>query len=162
MSRADRRLGVALTLIALAWLWLVDNHVPEVPTEGEPGPRAVPFLLGILLAILGIAVALQPGPKGPGVHAESDVGRVPSGSPRRDGRIAVLTFAMLVVYAFVLDTVGFVASTVGLMVAALAGVLRMRRWVFIAVFAVAFSLGCWVVFNALLGIPLPRGVWVAW
>ena len=129
MSRVDRRLGATFVLVALAWLWLVDRHIPEVLTEGEPGPRAVPFLLGIVLAILGIALA---------------------------------TFALLVVYAFLLDRAGFVISTVALMVAALAGVLRIRRWLFVAAFAATFSFGCWIVFNTLLGIPLPRGAWVTW
>ncbi|OFW00348.1 MAG: hypothetical protein A3I61_07095 [Acidobacteria bacterium RIFCSPLOWO2_02_FULL_68_18] len=149
MSRVDRRLGATFVLVALAWLWLVDRHIPEVLTEGEPGPRAVPFLLGIVLAILGIALALEPGPKGPG-------------GTRRETGIALATFALLVVYAFLLDRAGFVISTVALMVAALAGVLRIRRWLFVAAFAATFSFGCWIVFNTLLGIPLPRGAWVTW
>ncbi len=42
------------------------------------------------------------------------------------------------------------------------GVLQMRRWGFIAGFTAAFALGCWTVFNTLLGIPLPRAVWTPW
>lgn len=75
--------------------------------------------------------------------------------------MAGAVFALLVLYVLLLDKAGFVISTAALMVAALTVVLRIRRWLFVAVFAVAFSIGCWVVFNSLLGIPLPPGTWIA-
>ena len=150
MPGVNRRLGVALVLIGLAWLWLVQYYIPQVPTEGEPGPRFVPFVLGVVLAVLGIALAVHPGP------------RVPVDPSRRETRIALATFAMLILYAFLLDRAGFVLSTAALMVAAVVGVLRIRRWLFMAVFAVAFPVGCWIIFDSLLGIPLPSGTWVAW
>ena len=154
-------LGVVLTLLALVWLWLVDNYIPAVASEGEPGPRALPFLLGIILAILGVAIA-----------AQKYVGRVPPSTSVRDaqadppanpptGRTAIATVALLLVYAFLLDKIGFISATAALMLTAMAGVLGMRRWVFMAVFALAFATGTWLVFNTLLGIPLPRDPWLA-
>ena len=150
-------LGVVLVLLAGVWLWLVDNYIPEIASEGEPGPRALPFLLGIILAILGIALATQ-----------KYVGRVPPSTSDRDAqadppttRTALVTFGLLLAYAFLLDTMGFITATAALMLAAMAGVLGMRRWVFMAVFAAAFAAGTWLVFNTLLGIPLPRDPWLA-
>ena len=150
-------LGLILTAVALLWLWLVDNYIPDVASEGEPGPRALPFLLGVLLAILGVALA-----------AQKYVGRVPPSTSVKDAkadppmtRTALATVAMLLGYAFLLDTLGFMTSTIILMLAAMAGVLGMRRWVFMSVFAAAFAAGTWLVFNALLGIPLPRDPWLA-
>ena len=160
-------LGVVLTLLALVWLWLVNTYIPAVASEGEPGPRALPFLLGVILAILGVALAVQPGPKGPGLHASGDVGRVPpstSGKAQADpptAHTAILTIALLLVYAFLLDKIGFISATTALMLTAMTGVLGMRRWVFMTVFAVAFATGTWLVFNTLLGIPLPRDPWLA-
>lgn len=149
---SHRLLGASLTLLALAWLWLVDNYIPEVPTEGEPGPRALPFLLGIILAILGVALAVGRVPPRTDIEPQAE----PPTAGRHELRIALATFAMLVAYAFLLDKLGFLLSAITLMAFAMAGILGMRRWLFIAGFAAAFSLACWVVFNVLLGIPLPR------
>ena len=159
-------LGVVLTLLALVWLWLVDNYIPDVATEGEPGPRALPFLLGIILAVLGIALAYQAYVG----RIPTYVGRVPASSGVREAqpdppsigwRVALTTVALLLGYACLLDTLGFITATAVLMLAAMAGVLGMRRWVFMAVFAAAFAAGSWLVFNTLLGIPLPRDPWLA-
>ena len=150
-------LGVVLTLLALIWLWLVNTQIPDVATDGEPGPRALPFLLGIILAILGVALA-----------AQTYAGRVPTSTSIKDaqadpplGRTAILTVGLLLGYAFLLDKAGFITSTAVLMLTAMAGVLGMRRWFFMTVFAVAFAAGTWLVFNTLLGIPLPRDPWLA-
>lgn len=153
----NRRLGAGLTLLALVWLWLVDNYIPPVATEGAPGPRAFPFLLGVILAILGVALAIQP----------DDAGRVP---PRTDDmrpqadppntRIAITTFALLIAYAFLLDKAGFVLSTIALIVLTMTVLLGIRRWLFVASLAVGFTFGCWVVFVSLLGVPLPGGSWM--
>ncbi len=158
-------LGVVLTLLALVWLWLVNTYIPAVASEGEPGPRALPFLLGIILAILGVALAAQK------YTAQKYVGRLPpstSGEAQADPpagppttRTAFATFGLLLAYAFLLDKIGFISATAALMLTAMAGVLGMRRWVFMTVFAVAFATGTWLVFNTLLGIPLPRDPWLA-
>ena len=145
----NRALGVSLTMVAIVWLWLVGTYIPDIPTEGEPGPRAFPFLLGGLLAILGVALTFQPGPEGPGLHAAGD-GR----------RLAVITFGLLIAYAFVLDKAGFIASTIALMIALMAGILGLRRWVLIGSLAVGFTVTCWAVFVSLLGVPLPGGSWM--
>ena len=150
-------LGVVLTLLALVWLSLVNAYIPAVASEGEPGPRALPFLLGIILAMLGVALA-----------AQGYVGRIPPSTSVKDAqadpptlRTAVATIALLLAYAFLLDKIGFISATAGLMLTAMAGVLGMRRWAFMAMFAVAFATGTWLVFNTLLGIPLPRDPWLA-
>jgi putative tricarboxylic transport membrane protein len=148
-------LGVVLTLLALVWLWLVDNYIPNVATEGEPGPRALPFLLGIFLAILGVALAYAGR-----VPASSSVRQAQPDRSSNEWRVALTTVALLLAYTFLLDKLGFITSTAVLMLAAMAGVLGMRRWVFMAVFAAAFATGSWLVFNTLLGIPLPRDPWL--
>lgn len=153
----NRGLGVSLTALAVVWLWLAATYIPDIPIEGEPGPRAFPFVLGIILAVLGIALALQP----------SDVGRVP---PRTGDKnpladppripIAIATVALVIAYAFLLDRAGFIISTIALIVVAMTGILGIRRWLFIGSLAVGFTLGCWVVFVSVLGVPLPGGSWM--
>ena len=152
-------LGVVLTLLALVWLWLVNTYIPAVASEGEPGPRALPFLLGIILAILGVALTLSR-TAGPPAGGDGSSSAEPA-LRTEGGRTAILTVALLLVYAFLLDKIGFISATAALMLTAMAGVLGMRRWVFMTVFAVAFATGTWLVFNTLLGIPLPRDPWLA-
>ncbi len=156
-------LGVVLTLLALIWLWLVNTQIPDVATDGEPGPRALPMLLGIILAILGVALALSR-TAGPPAGEDGSSSAEPAPRTQADpptARTALATFALLVAYAFLLGKIGFMSATAALMLAAMGGVLGMRRWVFMIVFAVAFAAGTWLVFSTLLGIPLPRDPWLA-
>ena len=152
---SPRILGASLTMVAIVWLWLVDTYIPDIATEGEPGPRAFPFLLGAILVVLGLALALSP-PADPA--ARPDEPSPPA--PALRTRVALTTFALLVAYAFLLDKAGFIATTIALMLALMAGILRLRRWVMIGGLAVAFTLACWVVFVSLLGVPLPGGSWM--
>jgi putative tricarboxylic transport membrane protein len=151
----NRALGVSLTMVAIVWLWLVSSYIPDVPTEGEPGPRAFPFLLGVILAILGVALALAP-PAGPPAGPDG----LSSAGPALRTRVALTTFALLVAYAFLLDKAGFIASTIALMVVLMAGILGLRRWALIGGLAVVFTIACWAVFVSLLGVPLPGGSWM--
>lgn len=149
----NRRLGVSLTVLAAVWLWLVATYIPDVPTEGAPGPRAFPFILGAVLAVLGIALALQSDDRGPVARPTRD----------QDGRpaaIALGTVGLLIAYAFLLERAGFIASTLLMVVAGTAGILGIRRWVLIGTLAVGFTAGCWVVFVLVLGVPLPGGTWI--
>jgi hypothetical protein len=150
-SGRDRLPGLVLLVAALVWVWLAYTRIPDTGSEW-PGPRGFPLLLGVVLAALGLALAAAPGSRTPDPGSRI-------GHP--DSAIAGATFLMLVLYAFLLDKAGFVISTVGLIAAALALVLRIRRRAFVAAFSVAFALACWVVFDSILGIPLPPGTWLA-
>ena len=186
LNRLDRWLGPSLTLLALAWLWLAYTYIPGARAEGEPGPRAFPVLLGMLLAGLGIVMTGTAFVSVRG-HVGGHVGRVLPPSPRlrrtaealaeagsdpanetippitrREAAFAATTFGILILYAFLLDKVGFVIATPIVIVLAMCGLLRMRRWVLVLSLAVGFTLGCWVIFDAVLGTPLPRGAWVMW
>jgi len=163
-SKIDRWLGTCLTLFALLWLWLVRTYVPDIRTEGEPGPRGFPLLIGVVLAVLGvilvvrsiIAVRLKPDTTYAG--GSETIARV----TRREAGFAGGTFALLILYAFLLDKVGFIVSTPIVTTLTMIGLLRMRKWLPILSVAIGFTGGCWLIFDALLGTPLPRGTWLMW
>ncbi len=158
LDRLDRWLGPSLTLLALAWLWLVYAYIPGARAEGEPGPRAFPILLGAVLAGLGAVMAVLALTSG---RRQSVAETTPSPT-RRETTLVAGIFGLLILYAFLLDKVGFVIATPVVIGLAMSGLLRMRQWVLVGSLAVGFTLGCWVIFDAVLGTPLPRGSWVMW
>ena len=171
LDRLDRWLGPSLTVLALGWLWLVYEYIPGARMEGEPGPRAFPVLLGIVLAGLGVVMTLQAlASAGLGRAAEATrsptrrertAGTTPSPTRRAAG-LAAGTFGLLVLYAFLLDKIGFAAASPVVIALAMYCLVRVRSWVLLGSLAVGFTLGCWVIFDALLGTPLPSGSWVNW
>jgi len=178
LDRLDRWLGPSLTLLALTWLWLANTYIPGARAEGEPGPRAFPILLGVGLAGLGGCMAVsawmsarpgraatQPASAGLAVHPSADRPAVAETIPsitRREATFAGSTFGLLILYAFLLDKAGFLIGTPVVIALTMGGLLRVRRWGLVLSLAVGFTLGCWVVFAAVLGTPLPRGSWVMW
>lgn len=155
--RLDRLLGPLLIVLSLGWLWLVYLYVPSSNTPGEPGPRSFPIGLGCALLLLGLAISLTDFARrreGDATAAKTDAKPLPLG---HELRIVLGTFGALVLYAFLMEKTGFLVSTPVVMVLTMAGLLRMRRWTFIALMASGVTLVCWLVFVFLLRVPLPSG-----
>lgn len=155
LDRVDRWLGPCLLVLAVVWLWLTFTYIPGARGEGEPGPRAFPVLLGIALLSLG------------GLVTASVFLRFPSKLPdetepatRREALIAAATFGLLMLYAFLLEKLGFAIATPIVVVLSMTGILRMRNWLLIAALAGGLTAVCWMFFAWLLKAPLPRGLWL--
>jgi len=165
MSRVDHRLGLALTLIACAWVWLVYTQIPDLGAEW-PGPRGFPLLLGVGLAVLGVwmLVVAPADPRSPIPDPGSPIPGSPFPDPRsrpHEAAVAAGTFGVLVLYAFLLEHAGFLIATPIVIVVTMTGLLRLRRWTTVLSLAAGFTAGCWMMFEA-LGTPLPRGSWIVW
>jgi len=154
LDRVDRWLGPCLALAGAAWLGLCYAYIPGARSEGEPGPRAFPLLLGVVLVALGVAVTwFAIAATGP-VEAEST-----EEPTRREMQIVASTFGLFMLYAFLLDKVGFLIATPAAVVLALHGILRTRAWIASLSLAVGLTGACWLFFVLLLKAPLPRGAW---
>lgn len=163
MSRVDRRLGLALTLIASAWIWLVYTQIPDSGVEW-PGPRGFPLLLGVVLAVLGVWMAAATAGPLRGTRPTYDEPGAPIPDPRsrpQEAAVAAGTFGVLVLYAFLLEHAGFLIATPIVIGVTMTGLLRLRRWMTVLWLAAGFTAGCWMIFEA-LGTPLPRGSWIVW
>jgi len=155
LDRVDRWLGPCLLVLAIVWLWLVFTFIPGARGEGEPGPRAFPVLLGMVLVLLGgFITASAFFPSASKKADETDR------ASRREVLIASATFGLLLLYAFLLEGLGFLIATPIVVVLAMAGILRMRNWLLIGALAGGLTAVCWMFFVWLLKAPLPRGLWL--
>lgn len=159
--RSDRWLGPLLSVLSTGWLLLAYLYIPASNTPGEPGPRAFPNVLGYALLTLGLVMTVS------GFARRRDAARTEakadadgaSSAVQHELRIVLGTFGLLVLYAFLMERTGFLVSTPIALVLGMAGILRMRRWRFIAGMSIGTTLVCWIVFAVLLRVPLPRGSW---
>ena len=152
-EKLDRTLGLVLVVTAVVWLWLAFTYIPGARTEAETGPRAFPVLLGVALAGLGVTMALLA--RTPGIEPVAPV-------TQREMVVVAGTIGVLVLYAFLLERVGFLIATPIALVLAMWGLVRARSVALIFGLAIGFTASCWAIFDALLGTPLPRGSWVLW
>lgn len=151
--RLDRWLGPCLTLLALIWLWLSYTYIPGARGEGEPGPRAFPIVLGATLLGLGLIISFMAWMR------KSPALTVKAVSSREAGLVAG-TFLLLMLYAFVMDKLGFLIATPLAVLLAMRGLLDMREWRFMLLFAAGITAICWLFFVKLLETPLPHGLWL--
>lgn len=155
LERLDRWLGPCLMLLAVIWLWLAYTYIPGARSEAEPGPRAFPILLGVVLLGLGAVITVSAlfASRRPGPREELPAVQ------RREVFIVTGTFVLLTLYAFLLEKAGFVVSTLLVVVIAMRGLLRNQSWVLTLAMAAGTTLFCWLLFAVLLEAPLPRGSW---
>ncbi|MFL9828248.1 tripartite tricarboxylate transporter TctB family protein [Rhodoplanes sp. SY1] len=140
----DAAVGLALalggvTLAVLAW------PIPR-GSLGNPGPGFMPFVLGLALVLLGLACAVR-------ALREHDGAAVVLVN-----RKTAVCLAMLLAAALAFIPVGFV-PTVAVMLSVLFAVLGGQPWWRAVLFGCGASLALDVVFEQLLGLGLPAGVW---
>lgn len=153
--RSDRWLGPLIMLLALLWLVLIYQYIPGSRGEGEPGPRAFPVVLGVVLLGLGVLItvsAVSTGRKAL-LYAEKP-------ATRREITIVAGTFGLLLLYAFLMETVGFLIATPVVILLTMVGILQMRNWFFMLLMTAGVTLGCWLFFVVLLKTPMPHGSWL--
>lgn len=156
LDRLDRWLGPCLMLFAVVWLWLAYQYIPGARSDAEPGPRAFPVLLGAALFGLGLMVTVSAllASRRPG-HSDDRVAAV----TRHEAFIVGGTFALLLLYAYLLERAGFLASTPIVVALAMRALLRRQSWTLTLLLAAGITFFCWLIFVVLLEAPLPRGTW---
>ena len=159
LDRLDRWLGPCLMVLAVIWLALAYAYIPGARSEAEPGPRAFPLLLGAALFCLGLLITVS---SFVATRLPDDARSVVARVTRHETFIVGGTFALLVLYAFLLEVAGFVLSTPIVVIVAMRVLLRRQPWVVTLSLAIGVTSVCWLVFVVLLEAPLPRGTWRWW
>lgn len=144
-GRVDRIVGASLLLFGLATG--LEASTFNVAFMTDPiGPKALPWFVAALLIGAGVRLLVVPRPS------------VPLPGRAVVLRMAAATLAFLV-YALLLPWIGFFTST-AMVVAALALLYSGPRWPSVAA-GLAVSGALWLLFVALLSLPLPVGdLWI--
>jgi putative tricarboxylic transport membrane protein len=138
---SDRLTGLALLALAVAYGIAAGGYQAMI---GDPlGPAVFPMALAIVLGLLSLYLIVRPD-------------REPDWPRGRALLKQVLTLVAFVAYAYLLEPVGFLVSTF-IAVVALGWLLGARLWQAGAA-GVAIAVVLFVLFDTLLGLPLPAGV----
>jgi putative tricarboxylic transport membrane protein len=156
-TAVDRWLGIVLMAAGAIWSWLVLATISPTGMPGAPGPRAFPLLLGGLLSLLGLVMTiLSLSSAKPGGDAEGSI------VPVRRDEVAIVGggFAVILLYAFLMERIGFLLATPIVVILALRVILGIRKLPALVFAAAGLTLGCYVVFGMLMQANLPHGSWV--
>lgn len=148
MKRLDQMAAIVLLALS-AYVIAQALRMPQW-VEFAPGYGFFPFWLGVLMATLS-ALLLVDAVRRPAAQDE------PNPFPKGTALLAVLgAMAVLVGYALLLETLGYILTTL-LSVAFLMGVVQRDRWQTTLLTAVVVTGMLYVIFQVLLGIRLPAG-----
>jgi putative tricarboxylic transport membrane protein len=147
VGRAQQVAGLVLLVFGLAVCWLAARlSLGEV---SRPGPGFFPIVLGAMLALLAAWAIVEA--RAPGGEATPPA----SADPGRFAQVGLVS-GLILAFAFILEPLGYLPSMLALMLLLLR--LAGRGWRMSALLAVASTLFSYVLFESLLGTPLPQGI----
>ena len=150
MRRRD--LGAAAVLLAFGLFALTQARGLRFGTVAAPGPGFFPLCLAGALCLTSLALLVSAWRTAPGGTSDATASAV--GGQRF---VMVGTLAALLVYALVLEWLGFLLATFGLLVFFFKA-LQHQRWLVAVGGAVATALVSHLVFKVWLGVNLPSGL----
>jgi putative tricarboxylic transport membrane protein len=140
---------VAIIFVFVSIWVMIDSYHLGLQTFRNPGPGLFPFLAGLLLAILVLPLVAQR-LRG---WRNKDAKETRTTASYHWKMIAAM--AALVGYFIFLDTLGFVVTS---FLCSLFWISNPRRWVLVSSFSLATVALTYVIFDVLLKIPFPPGV----
>jgi putative tricarboxylic transport membrane protein len=132
------------TLLTGLGVVIVAARIPD-PGHDVIGPGAFPMVLGVVLAVCGVAILL----------ASLPACRAPE-AQRSRWPVLIAILALLIVYAVTLDSVGFVPGTAAFVIGSLL-LLGVRKPFELASASVGISISVYIIFSLLLDVKLPTG-----
>jgi putative tricarboxylic transport membrane protein len=145
MTARGRIGGCAVSALGIAYL-AAGSAIPEASVGDPLGPRAFPMVLGGLMLCLGLSLAIVPD-RAEGAWA---------GGATRLPMVAALA-GLLAVYGYLMPHIGYLIGTC-IFLAITTRLLGERSWSLGLSLAAGLSLGIYLLFTRVLGVPLPLGV----
>lgn len=152
-------LGAALMALAAVWTWLVIDTIPPGFGDGEIGARAFPLTFGIALLVLA-AILLARTVLSSDIKSE---GPIDAELPAPDGLKwfpAASLLAEIALYGFLLEKIGFVLATPIVVLLVMVVNLRVHSPVKLVAMPLGLTVGCWLIFEKVLGVYLANGTWM--
>lgn len=157
----DMIFGCLMLGFGLIWTWLVWSTIPPAFDSTSVGPRAFPLGFGFILIGLSIVLLVHSAARdndnsGLDVPAEADT---PLIRRIRWGAMALVLIETCA-YGFLLEKIGFLLATPLVVLAVMVVNLRIRSLRLLAGMSIGLTLGCWLIFQKLMGIYLASGSWI--
>ncbi len=149
MKKADQWSGLALSILSAAMIWAA-LALPYGNVH-NPGPGFFPLWLGLILGGMSIALFVQT------TTAKGSVQTI-SSILEEDVRWekVLLVLVALILYALLMDTIGFLGATFLLMVVLLRFI-EPQSWKVALAWALAGSVGSYLIFDVWMRLRLPKG-----
>ncbi len=150
--REDDR-ACSLILLGIAIATCVGASMHEVGTFDNPGPGLFPMVLGAVLGVLSLIILVG------GIMAKRAAVQEAAACERGAiySKEALYVVVALVGYGLLLVPLGFIVTTFAVFAAMLRFVTD-QKWAVVLGGAVILAIGSYVIFDTLLGVPLPQGV----
>lgn len=155
----DRIVGAILVVFAAAWCIVVWTTVPTGYGEALVGPRDVPLWLGVLLAVL--ALALIGKSYAGGAAAMEEKPEKAATDFTGEWRAMAVVAGSLIAYALLMEWFGFVVATIVVVTGLLRFALNVRSPRVVFGMALIMSFGIYFFMGGLMGVYLPRGTIVS-
>lgn len=149
----DIVLGVVLMTLAAIWTWLVVDTIPPGFGDGEIGARAFPLAFGLILLGLAALLLLR-------TLLMSDDNAATPAADAPKWVPALLLLGEIALYGFLLEKVGFVLATPVIVLLVMMVNLRVLSISKLLSMSLGLTVGCWIIFEKVLGIYLANGTWM--
>lgn len=149
-ARRSGRIAVGILGLACSAIYLFEGRGLRLGTMAAPGPGVFPLVVGILFALVSLAVVIQ-------AWRGRDEGKAsfPAGADLR--RLLIMALAFLA-YVGLLTFLGFTLSS-ALFVAFYCRVVGRVSWLLSLAAGVGVSITVWLIFGFLLEVRLPTAFW---
>lgn len=149
---ADAIVLMAITGLAGAGAWRATQYKLW---DFEPGAGLFPFIICLCVVVFSL-LALAARLSGQVADKPADPDDATHEGPVLWGKL-VTYVAVILIWPWIMSPLGFLVST-GLALLVLARVAERMNWLQTALMAAGSVSACWLVFERLLGVALPRGV----
>ncbi len=154
----DIVLGATLVALAAIWTWLVIDTIPPGFGDGEIGARAFPLAFGLILLALASLLLLRlfMASRQDGGTTDTELNEPES----LKWGAALLLLVEIALYGFLLEKIGFVLATPMIVLLVMTLNLGIRSVRKLAAMSLGLTVGCWLIFEKVLGIYLANGTWL--
>jgi putative tricarboxylic transport membrane protein len=149
MKKADQWSGLALSILAAGMIWAALG-LPYGNIH-NPGPGFFPLWLGLILGGMSIALFVQ---TTRGKESERTLRDILEEDVRW-GKV-LLVLAVLILYGFLMDYLGFLVVTF-LMMVVLLRFIEPQSWKAVIGWALGGSVGSYLIFEVWMKLRLPKG-----